>query len=163
MKENILRIVSILLVIAIGLYSAIAQNNATRLVIILPLMAVLITFLLFLSATRQVEHRINESLDRRLPPIEHIENRKDVEAQTVKLVERASDFIIATGGRSRNKDYLKSIESKVAHDVSYWRFIYDEEITHAMCEHIVAIVGQPNVFVRQIKGREYGNMLVVDA
>jgi len=162
MKENIFRIVSILLIIAIGLYSAVAQNNPTRLVIVLPLVAVLITFLLFLFAVGQVEQRINQSLDRRLPPIEHLEKREDVENQTVKLVTRAADFIIATGGRSRNTEYLKAIEDKILRDLEYWRFIYEDEITHAMCKHIISVVGKDKVFIRQIKGREYGNMLIVD-
>jgi hypothetical protein len=164
MKESLFRIVSILLIIAVGLYSTIAQANPTRLVIVLPLVSVLITFLLFLHAVAEVERKINQSLDRRLPPTEHLENRQEVERETVKLVEHAADFIIATGGRSRNKSYLKSIENKLTSgEVPYWRFVYDEEITHDMCEHLSAVLGKPNVFIRQIKDRDYGNMLVVDS
>jgi hypothetical protein len=161
-KENLPTIVSILLAIALAIYSSIAQKNASQLVIILPLIAVLIAFLLFLSVISRAEARINQSLDKRLPATEHLEARQEVERELTKLVESTTDFIIATGGRSRNKTYLKSIESKLdSDDLIYHRFIYQEEITHDMCEHLCAILNKSNVYIRQIKEQEYGNILVV--
>jgi len=163
-RDTLLLIISILIMVAFEAYTAISGGNPSRLVFSLPLVSILTAFLLFLYLMAKAEKRLSQSLDRRLPQLEYMESRNEVEIEITKLTEQADEFIVATGGRSRNQEYLKVIEHKVrSGDVTYWRLIFDEQITHEVCEHIRSILSLPNVMIGQIESKGYGNMLVVDA
>jgi len=162
-RDTLLLIISILIMVAFGAYTAIVGTNPGSLVFSLPLVSILTVFLLFLYLMAKAEKRLSQSLDRRLPQLEYMETRAEVEIETMKLAEEADEFIVATGGRSRNQEYLKVIERKVrSGDVTYWRLIFNERITHEVCEHLRSILPLPNVMIGQIEDRGYGSMLVVD-
>ena len=162
-RDTLLLIVSILIMVAFEAYTAISGGNPNRLVFSIPLVSILTTFLLFLYLTAKAEKRLSQSLERRLPALVYMDSRKEVETETTNLAEQADEFIVSTGGRSRNPEYLKAIEHKVrSGDVTYWRLILDEQITHELCEHLCSILSLPNVMIGQIEDRGYGNMLVVD-
>ena len=130
---------------------------------ILPLLAVIIIALVFISLAANTEERFTNELDKRLPQISYLNSRKDVELTILDLVERSTEFIVGTGGRSRNQDYLKAIERRVCEgQVLYWRILYEEKITHELCEHICKLISLPNVTIAQIKDTAYGNMTISD-
>lgn len=130
---------------------------------LLPLLAVVIIALVFISLAANAEDRFTRELDKRLPQISYLDSRKDVELTTLDLVERSTEFIVGTGGRSRNQDYLKAIERRVREGkVLYWRILYEEEITHELCEHLCQLISLPNVTIAQVKDTAYGNMTITD-
>jgi hypothetical protein len=130
---------------------------------LLPLLAVVIIALVFISLAANAEDRFTRELDKRLPQISYLNSRKDVELTTLELVERSNEFIVGTGGRSRNQDYLKAIERRVCEGkVLYWRILYEEEITHELCEHLCRLISLPNVTIAQVKDTAYGNMTITD-
>jgi len=162
-RDTFLVIVSILIMVVFETYTAISRGDPSRLVLSIPLVSILTTFLLFLHLIAKAEKRLTQSLERRLPELVYMESRKEVEVETTKLAEQANEYIIATGGRSRNQEYLKAIEHKVrSGEITYWRLIFDEQLTHEVCEHICSLLSLPNVMIGQIENRGYGNMLVVD-
>lgn len=162
-RDTVLVIISILLMVALGAYTTIAGTDPGRLIFSLPLVSILTVFLLFLYLMVKAEKRLTQSLDRRLPQLEYMETRAEVEIETIKLAEAANEFIVATGGRSRNQEYLKVINRKVTtSEMPYWRLIFDERITHEVCEHLCSIVSLSTVMIGQIEDGGYVSMLVVD-
>jgi hypothetical protein len=136
-RDTLLLIISILIMVAFEAYTAISGSNPGKLVLSLPLVSILTTFLLFIYLISKAEQRLSQTLDRRLPVFEYIDSRKEVEIEITQLAGQASELIVATGGRSRNREYLQVIEHKVrSGDLTYWRLIYNRPITHEMCEHI---------------------------
>ncbi len=162
-RDNFLLIISILIAIVISVFTVIGGADPNILIIVLPLVSVLIVFLISIYLMGKVEKRLSQSLNRRLPEARYLESRSEVEIETTKLAEQADEYIVATGGRSRNQKYLKVIENKVrTGELTYWRLILNERITHEMCEHLCSVLSMPNVMTGQIDDRGYGNILVVD-
>lgn len=163
-RETIILIVTILIVICIEVYLIVTVHTPTEYVYLVPIVSILLVFLIFLFVVSKAEARLNRSLDQRLPPIEYLETRKEVEIETTKLAEQANDFILATGERSRNSEYMAVIENKIgATNLPYWRLVYGGPITHELCQHICKVLHLPNVVVTQVVKEDYGDMLVIDA
>ena len=156
-KGTIGLILAILIAISVAAFQSIGWER------LLPLIAVVILGLIFLSIVINTEDRIKQEIDRRLPKISYLDNRKEVELASFDLVEHASEFVVATGGRSRNIEYLKLIEKKVSDGkVLYWRIIYDEVLTKELCDHRCRVIPQPNASITQIMDTAYGNMIITD-
>ena len=150
-------ILGILVAIAVAVFQSIGWER------LLPLLAVVVLALIFLSLVVNTEDRITQEIDKRLPKLSYLDKRKEVELASLELVERASEFVIATGGRSRNIEYLKLIEKKVYDgEVLYWRIIYNEILTQELCDHLCTVISLPNASIAQIKDTAYGNMIITD-
>ena len=150
-------ILGILVAVGVSIFQSVGWEK------LLPLLAVVIIALVFISLAANAEDRFTIELDKRLPRISYLDSRKGVELTTLDLVERSIEFIVGTGGRSRNRDYLKAIERRVREGkVLYWRILYEEEITHELCEHLCGLISFPNVTVAQVKDTAYGNMTITD-
>jgi len=163
-RDNLLLLLSIIITIGIGIYSLLIQGNPERLTLILPLISILLVSVIMLYFIASAETRLKSTLDRRLPPLEHLENKDDVDYELVRLARTAKRFIVATGGRSRNVEYLKVIKQKVeSGQVNYWRILFGSGITHEMCEHLTSLLGMPGVQIGQIDEPLYDHMLVTDS
>jgi hypothetical protein len=162
-RDTVIVVISILILIAFQTYSAISTGNPNNLIFTIPLISILTVFLLFIYIVSKAEKRINQSLASRLPEIQYLENKEEVDRELEKLAETAEDFIVATGSKSHNKKYLNIIEKKVSMgEISYWRLLLDDKITHELCEHIQKLIKTPNVTIGIVTDKGYGNLLVVD-
>lgn len=151
-------IIGILVAIGVAVFQAIGWER------LLPLLAVAVLALVFLSLVVNAEDRITHEIDKRLPQLSYLEKRGEVELTSRQLVEQATEFVVATGGRSRNSEYLQLIEIKVREGrILYWRIIYDEILTKELVEHLCSVISLPNVSVAQIKDTSYGNMILADS
>jgi len=150
-------IIGVLVAIAVAIFQSIGWDR------VLPLLSVVVFALIILNIVISTEDRITQTIDNRLPKLSYLDERKEVELSTLELVENASEFIIATGGRSKNIEYLSAIEKKVQNEgVLYWRIIFNEKITRELFEHFKNIISQPNVTIAQIVDTSYGNMIITD-
>ncbi len=163
-RDNILLMVSIIIVIGIGIYTPLVEGEPERLILTLPLLSILLIASLMLYFIATAETRFYDSLNRRLPPIEHLEKKDEVEYESVQLVKSAEHFIVATGGKSRNLEYLNTISKKVkSGHVNYWRILFGYEITHEMCEHLIVLLNVPGVSIGRTDDQSYDHMLVTDS
>jgi len=163
-RDTILLIAGLLVTLLFGLYSAFTSSDSARAVLFLPLVSVLLSFVLLLHLVAEAEARLQRSLDRRLPVIEYLESKDQVEKELRGLAASARTFVAATGGRGDDLAYLSAIAEKAqCGDIDYWRILLSEEITHEMCEHIRSLLPLSNVSVSRVSNSDYGNMLVVDS
>lgn len=160
-REDFLLIVDIILIVGLGIYSYIIEQEPNKFNLVIPLMLILVVFFLFLYLIAKAEARLNQSLNRKLPTVEYM-TKDDVEKDLENLAKKASKFIATTGGASRNKDYLKAIEQKVKSGVPYWRVIFNEPISREMCEHLCALVSLQNVSISKIEKGGYSNISAVE-
>ncbi len=150
-------IIGVLVAIGIAVFQSIGWER------LLPLLSVVVLALIFLSLVVNAEDRITQEIDKRLPQLLYLDKRREVEIASRELVEMASEFVVATGGRSRNREYLKLIEEKVQEGrLLYWRIVYDEVLTQELCDHLCSVISFPNASVAQIKDTAYGNMIITD-
>jgi len=168
-SDIVLLVISILILIVFQVYQTIRGGTSTsslgNLALTMPLIAILIVFLLFSYIVGKYEARFSEVLERRLPPVRYLDTRIEVEAENAKLVERASEFVAAIGGRSRAEEYLSRLENKCqADDVTYWRLLLDgQPITHQVCEHLSKLISLPNVLIATSQEGALGTMLVSES
>lgn len=85
-------ILGILVAVGVAVFQSVGWER------LIPLLAVVIFALIFLSLTANAEDRLKRELDQRLPRISYLNLRKEVELITLGLVEQASEFVVATGG-----------------------------------------------------------------
>jgi hypothetical protein len=161
-------VASILIALVFQIYQTIKVGRGPQtlgnVALILPLLAILIAFLLFTYSAKRAEIRLTETLERRLPAVEYLETRIEVELENYRLVEKAKEVIVATGGKSRAEDYLTKIEEKCrAEEVTYWRLLFDEQpISHQMCGHLRNLMSLPNVVVAASREDGLANLVVTE-
>jgi hypothetical protein len=161
-------VASILIALAFQIYQTIRVGRGPQtlgnVALTLPLVAILILFLLFSYSTKKLEMRLNQTLERRLPAVEYLETRVEVELENYRLVEKAREVIVATGGKSRAHDYLAKIEDKCrSEEVTYWRLLFEEQsITHEMCSHLRRLLSLSNFVVAVSREDGLGNLVVTE-
>jgi hypothetical protein len=158
-------VVGVLIAVGLGSYGLIAASKSERVVLWAAPLAVIIAYLLVYQLLDRFEGRFTRSLDSRLPPVEYLEVRHEVEAALTRLVRAAQQYVVAVGGRSRNSDYLSGIEAKVHEaEIRYWRLLLDgQPITHQMCEHLRRLLTNADVVIAAIPNRGYAQVTVTDA
>lgn len=150
---------------ALGIYGVIAAGDDDRAILFIPLVAVAFGFIVFWLLLDRLDSRLNESLDRRLPPVEYLAERADVELELTRLVERADAFVVVVGGRSRNSQYLQTIETKVeTGSTAYWRLLMaGQPISHEICEHVRRLLPVAEAEIRVIDRPGYTQVTLTDA
>jgi hypothetical protein len=106
---------------------------------------------------------VQKTIESRLPGIELIRGKQQVEAELTKTASEAKRFIIATGGKSRIKTYLDTITRKASDEnVPYTRIIFGGYIHHELCTHLCSVVGQSRVRIAHAPDEKSGTALVTE-
>lgn len=156
-KGSLGLVLGIMVAVAVAVFQSIGWER------VLPLVAVAILALVFLNLIANAEDRLTRELQSRLPQISYIEKREEVELAMCRLAERASEFIVTSGGKSRNIQYLRTIEQKSFEgQIFYWRILYDKDITEELYNHLSRVISLPNVTIVHVGDDSYNNMTLAD-
>jgi len=161
--DTVLFAAQFLVLIVLTVYSALSEQSVENLVYTLPLAAIVLSFLSCVYLFARHDRRIHEALDRRLPPLEYLETRDEVHKALSDLARQSDRFIVATGGRATHQPYLSAIEEKLQHgDVSYWRILFEEQVSTDISTHLERVIGHPNSSIARVIERRYNDVLVTD-
>ena len=129
-----------------------------------PFVLLIALYLLVERALGQHKREVRQIVESHLPGQYFITDPNRLAIEMSSTVKRADKFIAATGGRSRNKEYLDAIESKVLQkqDIEYFRVILGDHIHHELHAHLERLYGRSNVRIRWHKKEIYGNILATE-
>lgn len=159
-------IVSIILIVVLGLIGlglGISSSNLLEFFsFMMPLLLIILLIFIFIRIYLEFEKKIIVAVESRLPG-KFINQKKVLEVEMVALVENAQEFIYATGGRSKEKEYLKAIEKKVkSGKIEYRRIILGNKITHELHLHLEKIIELQNVYIYRRPEEFFGFMSITD-
>jgi len=106
-RDRVLVGIGILVNIAIALFQLFVENETYKFNLVVILSVILFCYVLFLYLIADAEVSLRRALDSKLPTIEYLASYQDVVFELRRSAEKADNFIIATGGNSMARDYLK--------------------------------------------------------
>ena len=120
---------------------------------------ILITYFVFrelgrISSILETEHGITRIVS---------DDEKELVKHFIKIIKLADQYIMCTGGISRQEKYLKAIEMKVKKKMEYWRVFAGPEITEEMYIHLRQVFLNKNVHVGLLdNGTIYTHVMVTE-
>ena len=131
---------------------------------VMPLILLLVIYFLITGELKKSEQRFKELLRNHLPEERFINDEKKLRAEMVFTIKKADKFIMTTGGRARDNEYLSAIEEKVLNqkDLEYWRVILGDHIHHRLHIHLEKLLKCKNAHIKWHGEERWGNILVTD-
>jgi len=115
---------------------------------LLPTILLILFYILLHRRTVTFEDSIKEILETHIPNIVYIENEDTIKTEFINAINSAEKYIMTTGGRSRIKEYLSSIEESLEKkEIEYYRILFGEKISKESYEHLSKIIGKDGVYI----------------
>jgi len=126
-----------------------------------PCVLLVALFLLMMGALGRHRREIARILKNHLPELRFINEAQRLNTEMIRIVKDSNDYIVTTGGRARNDEYLSAIEKKISENdrIEYWRVVLGEYIHHRLHQHLERLFERPNANIRWHAREIYGNIL----
>jgi len=131
---------------------------------VMPLVLLAVVYFLVTGELARFERRFSGILRNHLREERFVNDANRLRVEMIAAVRKADKFIMTTGGRARDEEYLSAIEKKVLApgDLEYWRVILGDHIHHGLHIHLVKLYNYNNVHIRWHKEEILGNILVTE-
>ena len=128
---------------------------------LLPTILLIIFYILLYRRTATFEDSIKKILETHIPDIVYIETQETIKTEFTNAVNNAEKFIMATGGRAKDKDYLSAIEDNLEKkDIEYYRILFGKKISRELQDHLSKIIGRDGVYISHTQ-RELSPTLLI--
>lgn len=115
---------------------------------LLPTLLLIIFYILIHRKTTSFEESIKQLLEMHIPNIAFIDDSNTIKAEFINAINDAEKYVMATGGKSRIKEYLSEIETNLEiKEIEYYRIIFGEKITNELHQHLLKVIGKDGVYV----------------
>jgi len=115
---------------------------------LLPAVLLILFYILIHRRTTSFEKTVKYVLETHIPNISYLNNSDMIKTEFIDAVKSADKYIMTTGGKSKIKEYLTSIEQALEENaIEYYRIIFGEKISNELHEHLSKIIEKDEVYV----------------
>lgn len=114
----------------------------------IPVVLLVILYLLLQKKMNKFENSVREILESRIPNISYIEDGNAITTEFINAINSAEKYIMTTGGKTRNINYLSVIKENINNkDIEYYRILFGEDISQELYNHLIDIIEKDSVYV----------------
>jgi hypothetical protein len=115
---------------------------------LLPTILLILFYILIYRRQQIFESNIKTMVETHIPNIVYIDNPEILKTEFIDTINSAQKYIMTTGSKSKIKEYLSAIETKIEkNEIEYYRILFGEEISDELLDHLSKVIEKECAYI----------------